>query len=219
MPANAQQFLADAQNSALRRTLAGTWVAEDGAKKIRLKLDDAGAYTLGKNKGSYSVQGAYLVLMDAGENEKRYSPLLQGKDLMTESGGDFPQPLKFTRAVETTSLVKSTLQIDTQNLLVLKTGERFARVQIAIWPGQTWVIDQQLIPRFRERLAEDNSIATPDRIAAFYHLRHQQQVYTIADRLRLRRLSDTIRRRSTNRRGARFERESEAKGEKSTALN
>ena len=53
----------------------------------------------------------------------------------------------------------------------LDTGEHYLRLHLSIWPGQQWVIDQQIIPRIRE-LFKRHEIAIPaDRVFAFYHAR------------------------------------------------
>lgn len=64
--------------------------------------------------------------------------------------------------------------VKTSGPTTLATGEHFVRAHLSIWPGQTWVIDQQLVPRLREAL-KTHGIAIPgDRVHAFYHPRHSQ---------------------------------------------
>ncbi|GMV81760.1 MAG: hypothetical protein AMXMBFR7_29440 [Planctomycetota bacterium] len=52
--------------------------------------------------------------------------------------------------------------------LALASGECFVRLHLRIWPGQTWVIDQQLMPRLRETLKAASLENPGDRIVAFY---------------------------------------------------
>ncbi|MEX0886734.1 MAG: mechanosensitive ion channel domain-containing protein [Phycisphaeraceae bacterium] len=51
----------------------------------------------------------------------------------------------------------------------LATGEQFVRLELPIWPGQTWLIDQQLLPRLRELFARQELSIPADRVAVFYH--------------------------------------------------
>ena len=53
--------------------------------------------------------------------------------------------------------------------LTLATGEHFVRLEAPIWPGQTWVIEQQLVPRLRELMQRQELTIAGDRIAVFYH--------------------------------------------------
>lgn len=53
--------------------------------------------------------------------------------------------------------------------LTLDTGETFVRLHLSIWPGQTWVVDQQVVPRLRERMQAAGIPIPADRVAAFYH--------------------------------------------------
>ena len=73
--------------------------------------------------------------------------------------------------------------------LTLKTGECFLRIHISIWPGQSWVIDQQLLPRIREFFARESIVIPSDRIVTHYHTRKEQEVPSISQRFRKFRLS------------------------------
>ena len=53
--------------------------------------------------------------------------------------------------------------------LSLATDEHFVRLELPIWPGQTWLIDQQLLPRLRELMQRQELTIPGDRIAVFYH--------------------------------------------------
>ena len=69
-------------------------------------------------------------------------------------------------------------------LLGLKNGEHYLRIHICIWPGQVWVVDQQLIPRLKQLFAEGQIPIAGDRISAFYHVRQDKQMPSISDRFR-----------------------------------
>ena len=68
--------------------------------------------------------------------------------------------------------------------LSLETGEIFLRVSILIWPGQAWIVDQQLIPRLRERFGRENIVIPADRIVSFYHVRKSVPVDGLGERFR-----------------------------------
>lgn len=48
---------------------------------------------------------------------------------------------------------------------------RYLRLELAIWPGQSWLVDNQLIPRIREALTAAQLTMVGDRVTAFYHAR------------------------------------------------
>jgi len=58
----------------------------------------------------------------------------------------------------------------------LATGEHFVRLQVAIWPKQQWVVEQQLVARIREALAREGFEVPGDRVVVFYHAREEQPV-------------------------------------------
>lgn len=60
-----------------------------------------------------------------------------------------------------------------ENVLALATGERFIRLRVLFWPGQLWVIDQQLVPRIREAFKREALEIPEDRVVVFYHSREQ----------------------------------------------
>lgn len=64
------------------------------------------------------------------------------------------------------------------------TGDLFVRLHLSLWPGQTWVVDTQLIPRLRERFAAAGIAIPNDRVSAFYHARERVPVEGLFDRLR-----------------------------------
>jgi len=65
-----------------------------------------------------------------------------------------------------------------QGPLSLDTEEHFVRIDMAIWPQQQWVIDQQLVPRIRETLTRKGFQVPGDRIAVFYHARKEVQGFS-----------------------------------------
>lgn len=65
-----------------------------------------------------------------------------------------------------------------QDPLSLDTEEHFVRIDLAIWPQQQWVIDQQLVPRIRETLTRKGFQVPGDRIAVFYHARKEVQGFS-----------------------------------------
>jgi len=52
--------------------------------------------------------------------------------------------------------------------MVLQNGGHFLRTQLAIWPGQQWVIDAQLINRIKEQFLEHKITIPYDRIIVYY---------------------------------------------------
>ena len=54
------------------------------------------------------------------------------------------------------------------------------RCWFAIWPGQTWIIDQQLIPRLRDVLAQETVKLGSVVLTVCYHKRHDQEVIGVA---------------------------------------
>ncbi|MCX5660292.1 MAG: mechanosensitive ion channel [Planctomycetota bacterium] len=48
-------------------------------------------------------------------------------------------------------------------------GGRFIRLRVLFWPGQTWVVDQQLVPRITELFKPKAEGAAPSRVVVFYH--------------------------------------------------
>ncbi|MSS71766.1 MAG: mechanosensitive ion channel [Candidatus Latescibacteria bacterium] len=56
----------------------------------------------------------------------------------------------------------------TLGAVALETGEVFVRLQTTIWPGQTWVVDQQMVPRIREQFAAGGLTIPADRVVVFH---------------------------------------------------
>ena len=73
---------------------------------------------------------------------------------------------------------------EVEPILVLTDSEVFIRTQVSIWPGQIWVVDQQLIPRIREAFSCTDIAIPGDRILTFYHVKREQRVRGMKDRLR-----------------------------------
>ncbi len=52
--------------------------------------------------------------------------------------------------------------------VTLDTGESYARLDLSIWPGQKWVIDQQLVPRLLAYCEAQTIQVAQDRMIVFY---------------------------------------------------
>jgi len=55
--------------------------------------------------------------------------------------------------------------------LEMESGDVFLRVELSIWPQQTWVIEQQLVPRLKDALAAAGQSIPDDRVVVFYRPR------------------------------------------------
>ena len=69
--------------------------------------------------------------------------------------------------------------ISTQNtaeIISLSTDEYFARISLAIWPQQQWIIEQEIVPRIRLVLKSKGFEIQNDRVVAFYHPRESHMV-------------------------------------------
>lgn len=64
-----------------------------------------------------------------------------------------------------------------ENVLALETGERFIRLRVLFWPGQLWVIEQQLVPRIREAFKRQTLEIPEDRVVVFYHSREETTTF------------------------------------------
>ncbi len=53
----------------------------------------------------------------------------------------------------------------------LSAGERLLRLNLAIWPQQQWVIEQELVPRIRAMMKSEGFEIPNDKIVVFYHPR------------------------------------------------
>lgn len=51
----------------------------------------------------------------------------------------------------------------------LETGEIFARLYLKLWPGQQWLVDQQVVPRVKELFEKEGVTIPGGRVVAFYH--------------------------------------------------
>lgn len=74
--------------------------------------------------------------------------------------------------------------------LSLTTGEHFVRLHLSIWPGQAWLVNDQLMPRLREILKAKGFEIPADRIVAFYHPREKIPLQACRPRLFWRRTSE-----------------------------
>lgn len=120
--------------------------------------------------GNYS-RGAQRAYVDAAvedaEAGKRAAPALErlGQELMKQYPGVVLGPVRVTGPT------------------ALETGEHFVRLHLSIWPGQTWVMDQQLVPRLREQFARQEIKIPGDRVQVFYHARERVPVAGWSSRL------------------------------------
>jgi small-conductance mechanosensitive channel len=115
--------------------------------------------TVGKYiKGSQHVTiDVATVNREAAERIK--SPLLQ---IVEEIGSQFEEVIISTQK--------------TAEIISLSTDEYFARVSLAIWPQQQWVIEQEAVPRIRLFLKSKGFEIPNDRVVVFYHAREQLPV-------------------------------------------
>lgn len=65
---------------------------------------------------------------------------------------------------------------ESQGEIRLSTGQCFVRLDLAIWPGQQWIIDQELLPRIQAMMKSRNVEIPGDRIAVFYHPQEPRSV-------------------------------------------
>jgi len=69
--------------------------------------------------------------------------------------------------------------------VALETGEVFVRLRATVWPGQTWVVDQQMVPRIREQFAASGLAIPADRVVVFHCLEEGRIEYTnVVDELK-----------------------------------
>ncbi|MCP4452812.1 MAG: mechanosensitive ion channel family protein [Planctomycetes bacterium] len=61
----------------------------------------------------------------------------------------------------------------------LDTGESFARLDLSIWPGQQWVIDQQLVPRLLAHCEAHTIQVALDQVVVFYGSGRVRSVRTL----------------------------------------
>lgn len=55
-------------------------------------------------------------------------------------------------------------------VMTLETGEVFVRLAAAVWPGQGWVVDPQMVGRIREQFAAAGLKIPGDRIVVFHRV-------------------------------------------------
>lgn len=58
----------------------------------------------------------------------------------------------------------------------LAAGERFLRLNLAIWPQQQWVVDQELLPRIRAGMKAEGFELPNDKVVVFYHPRETRSL-------------------------------------------
>lgn len=117
---------------------------------------------------SRGAQRAYVdVMVESVEAAAAAAPVIEdlGRELMQQYAGVVLGPLSVTTPPAG------------------DTGDLFTRLHLSIWPGQTWVVDGQLVPRLRERLSAAGIRPVGDRVVAFYHAREQVAVEGLFERL------------------------------------
>lgn len=85
-------------DAGLERSLIGVWVAPSGKELMRLSFEDDRTFRFDRQTGSFSVHKGQLSLVIDGVDEQLreiYNVSLQ-QGVLTLSGADLPQPLKFT---------------------------------------------------------------------------------------------------------------------------
>ena len=97
-------FIGKERDTAVREAIVGQWVAEVGRIKLNLHLTSDGLFSLDGQKGEYFVAGSALKLRQK-DGEVGYQFDLAG-DLLTLSGGDLGQTLKFSRKPEGRSYLR-----------------------------------------------------------------------------------------------------------------
>jgi small-conductance mechanosensitive channel len=113
-----------------------------------------GNYTKGAQQVNIDVAAASL---DTAEKMKSY--LVQ---IVDEIGRQFEEVILSTSEISET--------------VSLSTGEHFARLSLAIWPQQQWVIEQETVPRIRSALQNKGFEIPNDKVCVFYHPREQQPI-------------------------------------------
>jgi len=71
----------------------------------------------------------------------------------------------------------------TEGPLKHETGELYVRLHLNLWPGQTWIVDQQLLPGIRAAFKKAGLEIAADRMVAFYYAREQVRHVSFRDRL------------------------------------
>jgi len=102
------------RDSAVRETLVGEWVAEVGRIKLILRLTGNGLFNLDDKKGEYSVEGPLLKLRHEG-GEVGYQFDLAG-GVLSLSGGDLSQTLKFSRKPEGSTYLRGFLRLSPNSI-------------------------------------------------------------------------------------------------------
>ena len=125
-------FIGKERDTAVKETLVGEWLADVGKIKLDLSLTSDGRFSLDSKKGEYSVEGSILKLRDK-EGEVGYQFDLAG-DLLTLSGGDLGQALKFSRKPEVANYLRRLFSLSPLNVK-LKAGRILGIVVIMVVSG------------------------------------------------------------------------------------
>ena len=103
-------IVAAEQARALRGNLPGRWSCDAGKGRLDLRLGEDGRFRFGDASGVYKLTGNALAL-ETDASALKYQVDLSPQDVMTLSGGDLTQPLKFARGVQAGSALKRSLHV------------------------------------------------------------------------------------------------------------
>ena len=101
--AHAQGLLGKERTRAIKESIIGQWLVNLGSTQLNLQLTRDGRFLLNGKEGTYSIEGNILKMVEK-SSEVGYSFDLAG-GLLTLSGGDLNQPLKFSRKPEITGFL------------------------------------------------------------------------------------------------------------------
>ena len=62
-----------------------------------------------------------------------------------------------------------------EGLVEFESDAMFLRLYVKLWPGQQWLIDQQMVPRIREVFEQEGITIPGDRVIPFYHRSERMQ--------------------------------------------
>ena len=101
-PALPQSVISQVQNEKTKTALIGTWTADIGSEKVRIRFSEDGTFELEGKKGTFRIAGGRLYLEGDEAPESGYQIAFGGGEIVTVSGGDLPQQLKLSRVQELT---------------------------------------------------------------------------------------------------------------------
>ena len=78
-----------------------------------------------------------------------------------------------------------------QEPVKLATGEVFVRLVVLFWPGQTWIVDAQLVPRIKAGMKAQNIENPADQVVLCFHAHNEEETIDWRDYLHLRKKPET----------------------------